>query len=53
MEAHREQFACANWEKSEKTKQILESIMVEDERKLHFDRHRANPVPMSVVSLNT
>ncbi|XP_064599674.1 cilia- and flagella-associated protein 99-like [Liolophura sinensis] len=52
MEAHREQFACANWEKSDKTKQILESIMVESDQKLDFDRHRANPVPTSVVSHN-
>lgn len=39
MEASRIQFACANPEKSQKTKEILTNIVSEVESKLEFERH--------------
>jgi len=45
MEASRLQFACANPEKSDKTKEIVQNIISEEEAKLEFERHRANPKP--------
>ncbi|XP_048746948.2 cilia- and flagella-associated protein 99-like isoform X2 [Ostrea edulis] len=45
MEASRIQFACANPEKSQKTKEILTNIVSEEDAKLEFERHRANPPP--------
>ncbi|KAK3094329.1 hypothetical protein FSP39_000366 [Pinctada imbricata] len=45
MEASRLQFACANPEKSQKTKEILNNIISEENGKLEFDRHKANPPP--------
>lgn len=51
MEASRIQFACANPEKSQKTKEILTNIVSEEESKLEFERHRANPPPSFLVSL--
>ena len=49
MEASRIQFACANPEKSQKTKEILNNIISEEEGKLEFDRHKANPPPAFLV----
>ncbi|XP_061186311.1 cilia- and flagella-associated protein 99-like isoform X2 [Saccostrea echinata] len=45
MEASRIQFACANPEKSQKTKEILNNIISEEEAKLEFEKHRANRPP--------
>ncbi|XP_022343302.2 cilia- and flagella-associated protein 99-like isoform X1 [Crassostrea virginica] len=50
MEASRIQFACANPEKSQKTKEILTNIVSEEESKLEFERHRANPPPSFLSS---
>lgn len=50
MEASRIQFACANPEKTEKTKEILNNIISEDEAKLDFEKHRAKPKPSFLVS---
>lgn len=45
MEASGIKFACANPAKSEKTIEILNNIVSEEEAKLEFERHRANPPP--------
>ncbi|XP_033756504.1 cilia- and flagella-associated protein 99-like isoform X1 [Pecten maximus] len=45
MEASRIQFACANPEKSDKTKEIWNNIISEEDGKLDFERHRAKPTP--------
>ena len=45
MEASRSQFACANPEKSAKTKQRLARIITEEEQKLQFNRSKAMPAP--------
>ena len=45
MEASRSQFACANPEKSAKTKQRLAKIITEEEQKLQFNRSKAMPAP--------
>ncbi|XP_062588762.1 cilia- and flagella-associated protein 99-like isoform X2 [Saccostrea cucullata] len=45
MEASRIQFACANPEKSQKTREILNNIISEEEAKLEFEKHRANRPP--------
>ncbi|XP_013415844.1 cilia- and flagella-associated protein 99 isoform X1 [Lingula anatina] len=45
MESSRYQFACANPEKSDKTRHRLQSILAEQESKLEFDKHKANPLP--------
>ncbi|KAL3864337.1 hypothetical protein ACJMK2_006028, partial [Sinanodonta woodiana] len=45
MEASRHQFACANPEKSQKTKEIMNKIITEGEAKLDFDRPKANTAP--------
>ncbi|XP_046574848.1 cilia- and flagella-associated protein 99-like [Haliotis rubra] len=45
MEASRIQFACANPEKSQKAKEVLNNIMSEEDGKLDFDKHKAHPVP--------
>ncbi|ESO95041.1 hypothetical protein LOTGIDRAFT_188889, partial [Lottia gigantea] len=38
IEASRKQFACANTEKSEKTKEIMSNIMAKEDAKLDFDK---------------
>ena len=45
MEASRSQFACANPEKSAKTKQRLAKIITEEEQKLQFNKSKAMPAP--------
>ena len=45
MEASRSQFACANPEKSSKTKQRLAKIITEEEEKLQFNKSKAMPAP--------
>ena len=50
MDASRKQFACANPEKSQKTKTKLHNIIQEEENKLDFDRMKTNPVPSFLVS---
>lgn len=52
MEASGIKFACANPAKSEKTIEILNNIVSEEEAKLEFERHRANPPPSFLVHLN-
>lgn len=52
MEASGIKFACANPAKSEKTIEILNNIVSEEEAKLEFERHRANPPPSFLVWLN-
>ena len=49
MDASRRQFACANPEKSQKTKNKLNTILQDEERKLDFDRAKTNPVPTFLV----
>ena len=49
MDASRRQFACANPEKSQKTKNKLNTIIQDDERKLDFNRAKTNPVPTFLV----
>ena len=49
MEASKIRFACANPEKSEKTKSIISDIIDEQNNKLEFDRHKSNPVPQNVL----
>ncbi|KAH9499397.1 hypothetical protein Btru_003964 [Bulinus truncatus] len=45
MEASRLQFACANPEKSEKTKQILQNIFIEEKAKAEPIIIKARPLP--------
>lgn len=45
MEASRKQFACANPEKSQKTKEKLQNIISEEEAKLDFDKPKGNKAP--------
>lgn len=45
MEASRVRFACANPQKSHKTREVVKNIVSEQDSKLEFDRHRARPVP--------
>ena len=52
MDASRRQFACANPEKSQKTKNRLNTIIQDEERKLDFDRAKTNPVPSFLVRVN-
>ncbi|KAK6186208.1 hypothetical protein SNE40_008293 [Patella caerulea] len=51
------QFACANTEKSEKTKEIMSNIMAEQDAKLDFDKNKINRAPPVIkekaVKLNT
>ena len=49
MEASKLQFACANPEKSEKTKSKIQEIIAEQEAALDFERHNAHPVPPAVL----
>ena len=53
MEASRRQFACANPEKSQKTKNKLNTIIQDEQRKLDFDRAKTNPVPTFLVRVTT
>ncbi|KAL8602736.1 hypothetical protein ACOMHN_024298 [Nucella lapillus] len=45
MEASRRQFACANPEKTHKTREVLKNITSEQDSRLDFERHRARPIP--------
>ncbi|XP_041371252.1 cilia- and flagella-associated protein 99-like isoform X2 [Gigantopelta aegis] len=45
MESSRYQFACANPEKSNKTKEKLHNIVMKEESKLEFDKKKALPKP--------
>lgn len=45
MEASRLQYACANPNKSQKTKEIISNIIYEEESKIDFEKHKANPTP--------
>ncbi|XP_076472464.1 cilia- and flagella-associated protein 99-like [Babylonia areolata] len=45
MDASRRQFACANPEKTHKTREVLKNIVSEQDSKLDFERHRARPIP--------
>lgn len=45
IEASGIRFACANPYKSEKTKEIMSNIISEEESKIDFEKHRANPAP--------
>ena len=49
MEASKIQFACANPEKSEKTKTKMNSILMDEENKLDFNKHKSNPVPHGML----
>ena len=53
MEASRQQFACANPERSEKTQRRMRDIMMEEDSKLDFERHKFNPLPQSVLVSST
>lgn len=53
MDASRKQFACANPEKSQKTKSKLNSIIQDEEKKLDFDRAKTNPVPSFLITPGT
>ena len=50
MDASRKQFACANAEKSQKTKEKLQRILDEEDRKLNFDKPKTNKAPSFLVS---
>ncbi|KAK2169827.1 hypothetical protein NP493_1173g00013 [Ridgeia piscesae] len=52
MEASRSQFACANPEKSAKTKQRLAKIITEEEQKLQFNKSKAMPAPPRKICEN-
>lgn len=45
MDASRRQFACANPEKSKKTKEKIQNILDEEENKLDFDKPKTNKAP--------
>lgn len=49
MEASRLQYACANPNKSQKTKEIISNIIYEEESKIDFEKHKANPTPAFLV----
>ncbi len=49
MTASRKQFACANPEKSEKTRSRLQQIMAQEDSKLEFNRHKSHGVPNSLL----
>ncbi len=49
MEASKQQFMCANPEKSEKARRRMQEIMMREESKLDFDRHKAHPLPTSIL----
>ena len=49
MEASRKQLACANPEKSEKTKQKLRSIIADEDSKIDFNKTKANPLPKEIL----
>lgn len=51
MEASRKQFACANPEKSQKTKEKIQKILQEEENKLEFDKPKTNKAPSFLVRL--
>ena len=49
MEASKQQFYCANPDKSEKTKQRINKILKDEDVKLDFNRHKSHPVPSAVL----
>ena len=49
MEASRKQFTCANPEKSQRTKEILQNIYDDQASQLDFDGSKARKVPSFVV----
>jgi hypothetical protein len=51
MEASRRQFACANPEKSKKTKEKIQNILDEEENKLEFDKPKSNKAPSFLVRM--
>ena len=51
MESSRHQFACANPEKSHKTKEKLMNIVMSEEAKLEFDKKKALPKPAFLVKV--
>ena len=53
MEASRQQFACANPERSEKTQRRMRDIMMEEDGKLDFERHKSHSLPQSVLVSST
>ena len=54
MEASRSQFACANPEKSSKTKQRLAKIIADEDEKLLFNKSKALPAPpRKIVSVHS
>ncbi|XP_064630388.1 cilia- and flagella-associated protein 99-like [Lineus longissimus] len=58
MSASKDQFACANPGKSDKTMERIQRIMQEEEDKLDFNRPKANDVPLNFgtgvpIKLNT
>ena len=52
MQAARKQFNCANPDKSEKTRARMKTILLEEESKLDFNKHKSNPVPTSLLEDN-
>ena len=51
MEASKTQFACANPEKSEKTKQIIQAIVQDENSKVDVNKVKARNVPDFVSTL--
>jgi len=49
MESSKYQFACANFNKSEKTERKLQQIRLEEDQKLQFDSYKAKPLPKEVM----
>ena len=49
MDASRQQFACANPEKSDKTKTRISEIIQENESKLEFNKTKSHPLPHSIL----
>lgn len=49
MEASKLQFACANPDKSNKTKQRLRNIIIQQESQLDFESHKSHPVPHAML----
>ncbi|KAL4232291.1 Cilia- and flagella-associated protein 99 [Mactra antiquata] len=50
MDASRRQFACANAEKSEKTREKIRQIISEEENKLDFNRPKTNKAPSFLMT---
>lgn len=52
MHAARKQFDCANPDKSEKTRARMKTILLDEESKLDFNKHKCNPLPVSLLEDN-